>query len=106
MMLAAFTKSAELLVDESEAQQLAQATANVSRHYNAQIAAKTIDWVNFATVAGMVYGTRLVAIRNRHAAERRANPPAPKAANKSNVETYYEGLSTLDPDMTQTFQAG
>lgn len=109
-MLAAFTKSAELFVDMEEAQKLAEATVNVSRHYNVAVAAKTVDWVNFATVAGMIYGTRLVAINNRRKMERRNNPakPAPTTTARPTgdaADSFYRGLDALAPDMTQ-FQAG
>lgn len=78
-MLAMITKTQEFLLDETEAKMLAQATANVSRHYDVQMAAKTVDWTNLLMVCGTVYGTRLMAVRNRKNTERRANPPAPKA---------------------------
>lgn len=95
-MLAAFTKSAELLVDEDEAAKLAEATVNVSRHYNVAMAAKTVDWINFATVAGMIYGTRLVAIRNRRAGERRATPQTANVKAPQEPIDPYAGLREVE----------
>jgi hypothetical protein len=100
-MLAAFTKSAELLLDEKEAAELAQATANVSRHYDVAMAAKTVDWINFSMVAGMIYGTRIVAIRNRRMEERKKNPPPPKPTKATHDP--YEGVY-IEPGFTN-FQA-
>ncbi len=76
-MLAGITHSQELMLDPTEATQLAQATANVSRHYGVAMAAKTVDWINFAMVAGGIYGTRLIAIRMRRQYERAGNHAKP-----------------------------
>lgn len=97
-MLAAFTKTAELEIEQEEAAKLAEATANVSRHYNVAVAAKTVDWINFATVAGMIYGTRMAAIRNRHAQERKANPQPPKASKGNATDLGW--METFNPDMS------
>lgn len=81
-MLAALTKTQEMELAPDEAMNLAQAIANVSRHYDVQLAAKTIDWTNLLMAAATVYGTRLMAMRMRVAAERKARPP--KSVNPTN----------------------
>lgn len=66
MMLAGITRVEEMALDMPEAEQLAQATANMMRHYpNAVISPKTVDTINFIMCCGALYGTRLIAIRNR-----------------------------------------
>lgn len=65
-MLAGITSTPELEIDKSESQNLAQAIAEVTKHYDVEVAEKTIAWSNLLMVCGMIYGTRIVAIRNRH----------------------------------------
>lgn len=86
-LLAAVTRAEELAIDEEEAAALAKASANVARHYNVEVAAKTTDWINLAIVAGGVYAPRVMAIRMRMGSERPArrnrtaqepNPPMPE----------------------------
>lgn len=64
-MLAAFTGAPEWAMDEKEAQAVAEAGVNVSRHYNVATTQKALDWTNFAMTLGAVYGTRLVAASRR-----------------------------------------
>jgi hypothetical protein len=65
MMGAAMTGTAELNLSQPEARMLAQSTADVLRHYpSVKMPAQTIDWISLASALGMVYGPRLVAIRN------------------------------------------
>jgi len=64
-MLASITKTPELILDESEAKAIAEATAKVSELYDLSADPKTIAWCNLAMVCGTVYGTRFIAIRSR-----------------------------------------
>lgn len=82
-MLAGFTGSARLAIEQSEAEQLANAAAAVARHYDIpDIAPQTIDWTNLAMALGMVYGTRIAAAwREARDAEGRAEGPAPAASS-------------------------
>ena len=76
-ILAAVSKSPEMALDQSEAHQLAEAIANVSRHYDVAATQKTMDWTNLLMCMGLIYGTRIMAIRNnraRQARERRNTP--------------------------------
>lgn len=76
-MAAAFFKNAALALDDKEAHELAVAASNVARHYDVQVAQKTLDWINLASVAGMVYGSRLMILRMQNQkAEEAATPDA------------------------------
>lgn len=85
-MLSGITQTPELALDISEAANLAQALDTVNKFYNVEVAEKTIAWTNLAMVAGMIYGTRLVAIRMRRQSERRA-PPRDVTPNKAQDNT-------------------
>jgi hypothetical protein len=65
MLLAGMLKAPGLMLTETEARQMAEATANVSRHYNVQATQKTLDWTNLATVLVLTYGTRIMAASKR-----------------------------------------
>lgn len=70
--LASATGVDELAIETDDAEKLANATANVMRHYDVSaVSPKAQDFINLAMVAGMVYGTRLGAWRLRKATERR-----------------------------------
>lgn len=84
-MLAAITKTSELALDNDEAKQLATASANVAKHYNMLIDPKTADWANLIMVMGMVYGTRLMAIRMRRTTERRDKPEPEKPQGEASI---------------------
>lgn len=71
MMLAAVTKTKELQLDPQEAKQIANATANVARHYDLGASQKAIDWAALMNVCALAYGTRFFAIRARMAQEKR-----------------------------------
>jgi len=81
-ILAAITKTPEFVLSENESEELAKGIANVSRHYDVAASAKTVDIMNLAMVAGMIYGSRIMAMRNRKATEKKA---AREADNNSSV---------------------
>lgn len=62
-ILATALKSDLFRLDRSEAEQINEAINKVSRHYNVEIAAKTMDWCNLVTVLCAVYGTRIFTAR-------------------------------------------
>ena len=51
-----------LALSREEAAALAQAIANVQRHYDSRISARTLDWIALVQAAGMIYGSRLVTM--------------------------------------------
>lgn len=66
MMLAAITKTPELGIEASEAEQIAKAYATLAEFYPAlKQSEKSIAWVNMFSALGMVYGTRAVTIYKR-----------------------------------------
>jgi len=67
MLLAGVLKAPGLILTEIEAHNMAEATANVSRHYNIQATQKTLDWINLCTTLTLVYGTRIMASKKRKA---------------------------------------
>lgn len=75
----------EIALEKSEAKALAEATAEVAKHYPMAIDPKTIAWVNLATCMGLTYGPRVYMLRKRLDAEarekrhRRAGAPTPEA---------------------------
>ena len=80
-MLSVITKSPELMLDEKEANAVAQASVNVSRHYGFAPSSKSVDWAHLMMTLGAVYGTRLIAIKNRKSGERKTKPQeAPQQA--------------------------
>lgn len=70
-MLAMILKQQELQLDQPESELLAKAMVDVSSHYGFQPSSKAVAWTNLIMVAGAIYGTRLVAIRNNRIATRR-----------------------------------
>lgn len=73
----------ELRLDNTEAKELAEAISNVSRHYDVAYTEKAVGWSRLFMALGMVYGTRLYAIRERRRADRATpvnQPAAPQPA--------------------------
>jgi hypothetical protein len=71
-MCASFLQVPELALDENEAKLLADAVANVAKHYDFLPDPRTQAWFNLAMIAGPIYGMRFWAIRNK--AQQRAKP--------------------------------
>lgn len=80
-ILSAALNTPELELEKIESQALAEATANVARHYPTSISAKTIDWCALATCLGLTYGSRVVLVRNRLAKERERKEPGTPTFN-------------------------
>lgn len=80
-ILAAVTKIPELEMDGKEANGLAVAIGNVTRHYDISATQKAVDWTNLMACVAMIYGTRLFTIRQRRVSENKEAPtpfkPAP-----------------------------
>ena len=70
------------MLDPKEAAQLAQAIANVQRHYESVISAKTLDWSRLVMTLGTIYGSRALAIgMRRKAAAKKPPQQSPAGAN-------------------------
>jgi hypothetical protein len=76
-MLAMWTSSPEMELDEKEAKELSNAIQRVSKFYTQTVDPKKLAWANLIFVAGGIYGTRYAAISNRKSKEKPARAPAP-----------------------------
>lgn len=97
-MLAGITKTPEFALEEYEAQKLAEAGANVAKHYNITASDKALAWTNLAFCMGSVYGARIAAIGMRKKTEKakktngHASGNAETPENSAAGETpYYNG---------------
>lgn len=70
-LLATVSNTQELALDKTESKMLAEGVANVARHYDLGATQKSIDWANLIQCVGLIYGTRIYAIRSRVQKERR-----------------------------------
>jgi hypothetical protein len=111
MMLAGLTRTPEIMLEEKEAHLLAEAMGKVSRHYDVTVGAKAMDWANLMMCAGMVYGPRLVAARQRSRGGARVSAPPAQPASPSpapaappasdNSKVTIPGLGTFDVGTAQ-----
>jgi len=93
-MLAGITKVAELELTADESVNLASALSTVNAFYQVQVAEKTLAWVNLAMVSGMIYGTRIIAIRERRAQMRAAKVAQATAPKPAPAEPKVEEMIT------------
>lgn len=68
------------LLDDKEAKMMAQAAADVAKHYDLGVADKYVAWGGLAYAASAVYGSRIVASMARSA---RAPSPTPPPSSGS-----------------------
>lgn len=80
--LAGVTSTPEMVIDESEAEMLARASANVLEQFDLKPDPKTQAIVGLVLAAGTVYGPRVYLINQRKAQEKRES-----AANKTGAGT-------------------
>jgi hypothetical protein len=83
----------ELDLDKVEAANLAEAVAEVARHYPTTIDPKVLAWVNLTMVAGMVYGPRFWAIRART----KQRPSRPRQGQQNRGPSSAENPSPAAP---------
>ena len=74
LMAATAFKTPELALDATEAKKLADAVANVAKHYPVVLTEKQLAWTNLCIIAGGLYGTRFVALQMRLKADAQAKP--------------------------------
>lgn len=72
MMLAAITKTPELILDENEAKRMESSIKKISKHYPVAISQKNLDMLMLGATLAEIYGTRAVAIYARKSAPRSA----------------------------------
>ncbi len=66
----------ELKLDKDEAKKLGDAIAEVAKHYSVSFDPKKVAIFNLFSTAGLIYGTRLYAVRERRKTE--VKPPLQK----------------------------
>jgi hypothetical protein len=79
MMAATVLKSPELVLEKGEADALANAIAEVEKHYSISLSPETRAWLGLATTAAMIYGPRayLIAKRRKRDAPPKSQPAKP-----------------------------
>jgi hypothetical protein len=92
----------ELALDDDEAKQIANATAEVAKHYSVNIDPKTLAWMNFGWAVSCVYGSRVVAITMRRRNEKEAakkakqNFASPTADEETPAPVHSTGFPPAD----------
>lgn len=100
-MLAAIVSAPNIAIDESEAETLAKAIANVSRHYDVPtMAQQTVDWIMLIQAGGAIYGPRLIAWKMDRAA-RRAKPAPQSPMAPRNVAPAATAPNVVQPEAAQ-----
>lgn len=94
-ILASAISCPELLLDQKEANAIADGVAKVAAEYDVRMDPKTAAWINLATVASAVYGPRGIAIFVRVSSEKPARTTAP--ATNRNAPPPNVDLSKFDP---------
>lgn len=72
------TQTPELVITDDEGKQFLNSAQDVLRHYSVETTQKTIDWIAFMGSFGMMYGTRYIAVTQRHKRERTERGEGPK----------------------------
>lgn len=83
-LLSVVTGNDVFKLEQQEADELSKAYAGVARHYpTLQQSEKMIDWGHLISALGMIYGTRVFALRQQWRAQKAAQPRA-STANMAN----------------------
>lgn len=61
--VAAKTKQELLALEPEESRTIAEAAANVAKHYNVPVNEKTAAWIGLVTAVGTIYGSKIAAIK-------------------------------------------
>lgn len=65
-----------LKLEKEEADELGKSVQNVARHYDIPgVDQKTVDWIRLARTLGMIYGTRIFAMRAMREKHPQGNKP-------------------------------
>lgn len=81
-MLHSLTKSVLFEIDNDDAEKLAKAVANVTRHYDLPgMSQKTLDHIVLIQACGAIYGPRLMAMKLERIEARNAARQAPRHPN-------------------------
>lgn len=105
--LAAVTQIDVLAIDPDEAKAMAEAAANVQRHYpSSMLDPVTMDWIGLIVTCGTIYGPRIAVMKMQRAERAEQNPPTqtapkPAAATPAQPATKIGGV-----DITQIVPPG
>lgn len=111
-MIASIASAPGVAIDDDEAEKLAKAIGNVTRHYEVpSMAQSTLDWIMLIQACGAVYGPRLLAWKMERAARRvkpaPQSPMAPRnvapAPTAPNADTIRPGgfVSAASPGVSE-----
>lgn len=95
-MLSGVFNAPQWAIEKSEADQVASATNTVLSHYKIPgLDQRTQDWMNFALVMGVVYGTRIMATARKPKAEKPIAPEPGRILDPN--ETIFEPMTIVQP---------
>jgi hypothetical protein len=105
--MAAMTNTPELVLDGEEAQGLAESGLTLAAMYDITPDPKLQAAILFAGQVGMIYGTRIVAIRARKHQEKKEEKPGvagmyDSEGNPIGTTSYSSGEWPIEPEKTHT----
>lgn len=92
-----------MALDPVEAENLAKALAELERHYPTSIDPRVMAWINFAGVAGMIYGPRVFAFQMRKSNEREEKRQRPVEPQGPTAEQILSGALTTTTTQTGNY---
>lgn len=101
VMLAMLTQQPIFQLSDNEAEMMAGALANVSRHYNVTLDGPRAAVFQLIAVGGMIYLPRILAVRNQNLARQPQRPSAPQTPQES-ASVPHDG--TIDFTGERTFR--
>lgn len=90
-LIATLTKTDELMLAPSEAEQLAETVAAILDEYSIAASRRAMLWIDLAMISGMIYGPRIALINRKRSEQARQvamvppgsdAPPPPPGAGK------------------------
>lgn len=107
-MLAMVTKQPAFTLDENEAQLLADNIANVAQHYDVSgVSEKGLAWYGIAQALAIVYGPRIMTVRNEANEKRKARQTrTPQDMASQQAPTREDGLPGAPAVDLSTFHGG
>lgn len=107
LMGAEFLSVSELELDKGECKKLADAITEVGKYHALSFDPKKVAYFNLAVVAGGIYGSRFLAVRNRQKLDKQSKPTpinapkkqAPTPQQTGSVYGIPADLSQMSPSM-------
>ena len=101
------TGMADLRLDEDESKRLSKSFLDMKRHYGGAdvVSPKTADTLRFCMVAGTIYGSRIMALRQDRLAASKARAVAPAhAAAPSKAQNGPASVAVSDDGFLNVMQ--